>query len=246
MIEALTIVAVISILVVLLLVVGPRSSPRAPALKMKNSTQLRAIMTEYALWSDANGRLGPATNPTVRQADGQYPGSFGTGAGGFPPNAADTSVVGRLWVLVNATGIDPLNPKVLINPLPGVPEKAWSNPSITLVPGVTTAGAAGFGPNNVSYALLSTKMGSEWWNNTNAGCPMICDRNRGTPSAPSSSWSGTDHPAWQGSVAWGDVHATFETSSVNLNETLYGNHCPVNDLWAPATSSNAGMVNPGS
>jgi len=128
-----------------------------------------------------------------------------------------------------------------------VPETVWSNPYLTITPGVTTAAAAGFGSNNVSYALLSTKMGSEWHNNTNAGCPLICDRNRGTPGAPTSSFTAgwLSCGPWQGCVGWGDVHVTFETSST-LPVTIYGNKIPKNDLWAPATSSNAGMVNPGS
>jgi hypothetical protein len=143
-----------------------------------------------------------------------------------------------------------------------VPETVWTNTPNTIygiTPGVTTASAVGFGSNNVSYALLSTKMGTdstskfaipgEWRNNTNAGCPMICDRNRGTPAAPFSSWTPTGWftkpTGWQGSVGWGDVHTTFETSPI-LSVTLYGSSVTTSNLWGPATSSNAGMVNPGS
>jgi hypothetical protein len=160
----------------------------------------------------------------------------------YPQNATDLTVVGRFWALVGASGIDPLDPRKLVNPITGVPETVWSNPNCTTQPGVTTARTAGFGSNNVSYALLSTKMDSQWHNMWNAGCSMICDRNRGTSAAPKSSWSKT---GWQGNVVWGDTMVTFETSSTNLNEALDGNKCPINNLWAPATSSNAGMVNPG-
>jgi hypothetical protein len=132
---------------------------------------------------------------------------------------------------------------MFVNPVSrDVSETVWSNPNCTISPGVTTAGAAGFSSNNVSYALLSTRMGSEWRDNTNAGCPMICDRNRGTSAAPSSSWSAT---GWMGCVAWGDVHTTLENSPI-LSVTIYGSASPTSNLWGPATSSNAGMLNPGS
>ena len=61
--------------------------------------------------------------------------------------------------------------------------------TVVIVPGVTTYMTAHFGRNNVSYALLSTAMVGEWRKSRNANCPMICDRNRGTPTAAFSSWS---------------------------------------------------------
>jgi type II secretory pathway pseudopilin PulG len=230
--RAFTLIEALVIIVLIVLVIGlliPAMQGSHPANKMKNSNQLRMIMVDFCLWSDANSDIG------------DLPGGIDPTAGHYPPNATDPAVVARLWALIAGPGIDPLNPKVLISPIAAGSETVWGE-TVSITPGVTTAATAHFGSDNVSYALLSTRMGSEWHNNTNARCPLICDRNRGTRAAPASSWSTT---GWQGTVAWGDVHATFETSSINLNETLYGNDCPTNNLWAPATSGNAGMVNPG-
>jgi hypothetical protein len=199
---------------------------------------MRTVLVAFSMWSDANS------------GKGDFPGSLMTALGKYPANATDPSVVARFWALVAAPGIDPVSPKMFVNPLATGIETVWNNTAAAntidwdynMRKGITTALTASFGSNNVSYALLSTKMGSEWHNNMNAGCPMICDRNRGTPAAATSSWSSPD---WHGNVGWGDCHATFENSSI-FPVTIYGNTVPNNNLWAPATSSNAGMLNPGS
>jgi hypothetical protein len=229
---------VIGVIVVLLLVVGimiPARGGSHHGTKTKNGMQLKDIVTAFSTWSEAH-----SVPFTANASSADFPGSIAVATGNYPRNATDPGVVARFWALVAAPGIDPLNPKLLVNPVPGVPEMVWSNPKYTIKPGVTTAAEAGFSANSVSYALLATNMGSEWRDNNNTGCPMICDRNRGTPAAPQSTWSSP----WTGSVGWGDGHATFEISP-NFAVTIYGNSIPNNNIWAPATSSNAGMVNPG-
>ena len=216
--------------------------------KMKNGTQMKGIVTAMTMWSDAN---------TVT---GDFPGGVTAATGNYPVNATDTRVVSRYFALVAASGIDPLSPKMLINPCASG-DIVWLNANnVTIQPGVTGLdGYAGSGPmvtdfdsNNVSYALLSTQMAGEWRNNTNTGCPMICDRNRGTAAAPASTWSTSGWRGagtWQGGVGWGDVHATYELSPA-FPVTLYGNSfdggtAVTPGIWAPASSSNAEMINPG-
>jgi hypothetical protein len=240
--HALTIVEVLVVIgllvpAVLMVAVCAHADEATDNDKQKNAKQLKDIMMAFVLWSDANTQTGalPGVYTTKRPP-------------GYPLNATDPSVVGRFWALVAAIGIEPIDPRILVNPTDGVPKTPWSNPDFVIKAGKTTAAAAGFGPGNVSYALLSTKLtggaqNTEWHNNVNAGCPLICDRNRGTPAAPASSWS---KAGWQGDIAWGDTHVTFENAPKNLNETICGNATGTNDLWAPATSSNGGMVNPGS
>jgi hypothetical protein len=210
--------------------------------KDMRGNQTRNIMVWFSMWSDANSAVRPMPNPATQPVCGDLPGSLPMATGNYPANATDPSVVARFWALIAAPGIDPLDPRMLVNlKRGGVPETVWSNANFTVTRGVTTVAAAGFASNNVSYALLSTRMGSEWRNNSNAGCPMICDRNRGTPAAAASSWSTR---TWVGHVAWGDCHYTFEHSPI-FSVTIYGKTIPNNNLWAPATSSNAGMVDPG-
>jgi prepilin-type N-terminal cleavage/methylation domain-containing protein len=228
LIELMVVVVTTAIVISVFWVVGQDKPHHHSSPKMKNSTQLRGIMTEFSMWSDENSQTG------------EFPGGITAPAGTYPQNAAATTVLDRFWALVAAPGSDPLNPRMLVNPAAGGIDTVWAG-SIAIKPGATSAASAQFGVHNVSYALLSTTMGSEWHNNTNPGCPMICDRNRGTNALPSSSWSSSQ---WQGSVGWGDVHTTFETSPV-LSVTLYGNTCPSSNLWDRATSSNAGMLNPG-
>jgi type II secretory pathway pseudopilin PulG len=232
MIEALVVlalvVAVVAVLLPMTSVQGQTGDVRNQ--RAKNAIQLRGIMTAFAMWSDANSQTG------------DLPGAYSSNPPvGYPANAERQDVVSRFWSLVAPSGIDPLNPKMLVSPKADVPEKVWSNPNLNINPGVTVAADAGFGSNNVSYALLSIQMGPEWHNNTNAGCPLACDRNRGTAEAPASTWSAAD---WQGCVAWGDVHTTWEKSPV-LSATIFGTAITNSNLWAPASSSNAGMVNPG-
>ena len=239
LIELLVVIAIIALLIGIL--VPALAAARKAANKMKNSTQLRGTMTAFSMWSDANSQTQ------------DFPGAYSTNPPtGYPQNATDQTVVGRFWALIAASGVDPLNSKMMVNPISTGSETVWTNSTVTINPGVTTATTGLFYSNNVSYALLSTTIAanvsnSEWHNNTNAGCPLICDRNRGTPGAPTSSFTAgwLSCGPWQGCVGWGDVHVTFETSST-LPVTIYGNKIPKNDLWAPATSSNAGMVNPGS
>jgi hypothetical protein len=245
LIEALVVVVVI-VLVAIMLIIPALPHQKQMADSMKNCSQMRTIINTFYMWSDANcpvtSTTSAASAPTASTFVGGFPGGIASAAGNYPANAGDPRVVARFWALIAAPGIDPLDPKMLVNPMrAGVPETIWSNPNSTIVSGVTSAYAVGFGSNNVSYALLSTKMGSEWRNNINASCPMICDRNRGTPAAPTSSWSTA---GWVGGVAWGDCHTTWEHSPI-LEVNVYGNNCPTSNLWGPATSSNAGMLNPG-
>jgi hypothetical protein len=245
LIDALCIMLVVLVLLVAVAVIGPGLAASHYGDNMKNATQLKGMMTAFIAWSDANSNKTPTPNAATQPAPGDFPGGITAATGNYPANATEPSVVGRLWALVAAPGTGPLNPKMLVNPAQGVPETVWSTPPhVSIAPGVTTAATAHFGSNNVSYGLLSTKMGSEWRNKLNAGCPMICDRNRGTPVAPSSSWSTWYNPTWQGNVAWGDCHVTWETSPI-FGVTIYGNTSTTSNLWAPGTSSNAGMVNPG-
>jgi prepilin-type N-terminal cleavage/methylation domain-containing protein len=234
LIELLVVIAIIALLIGIL--VPALAAARKAANKMKNSTQLRGTMTAFSMWSDANSQTQ------------DLPGAYSTNPPtGYPVNATDQTVVGRFWALIAASGVDPLNSKLLVNPIATGTETVWTNSTVTINPGVTTATTGLFYSNNVSYALLSTTIGSnisnsEWHNNTNAGCPIVADRNRGSAAAPTSSWSSS---GWQGSVGWGDVHTTFETNPV-LSVTIYGSSCPSSNLWQTACSSTAGMVNPGS
>jgi prepilin-type N-terminal cleavage/methylation domain-containing protein len=239
LIELLVVIAIIALLIGIL--VPALGAARKQANKMKNGTQLKAIMTAYSMWSDAN------------TTTSDLPGGITTASGNYPVNAVDTTVVGRFWALIAASGIDPLNPKMMINPISSGTDTLWTS-TITINPGVTTATTGVFSYTNVSYALLSTTMGSEWKNNVNAGCPMVCDRgDRATgkantditsPTGAASTWSNP----WTGSTGWGDVHATFENSS-STNITIYGNSFSAGtsvNFWLSANSSNAHMVTPGS
>jgi prepilin-type N-terminal cleavage/methylation domain-containing protein len=237
LIELLVVIAIIALLIGIL--VPSLAAARRAAMKMRNSTQVRGVVHAYILWSDANS----TTN--------DLPGGITAAIGNYPVNATDTTVVGRFWALLAAAGTDPLNPKMIINPISSGTDTLWTNTSSTAInPGVTTYNqvSPNFASNNVSYALLATAMGTEWKNNINAGCPLVCDRNRATTAAAAySSWSGAAS-WWQGNVGWGDGHATSENSS-SMNITIYGNSFAAGNsvnLWLTATSSNAGMVNPGS
>ena len=232
--EVLVVIGVIVVLVALAIIFsGPdRRNPH-----FKNQQHMEAIVTALSLWPDPNT---PDDNLYFPGAVDDPDDPIHTKSN-YPANGRDPSVVGRFWALVAAPGTDPLNPKMLVNPEPGVPEVVWSNSNCTISPGVTTAAAAGFGSNNVSYALLSTKTGVEWRNNGCGICPLVCDRNRGTPDNPTSSWSDT---GWQGCVGWGDGHATFQTSPI-FSYPMPSNSHTISDLWAPGTSRNFGMVNPG-
>jgi len=257
LIELLVVIAIIALLIGIL--VPALGTAKKNANKMKNGTQMKGITTAFTMWSDAN---------TVT---GDFPGGITTSSGNYPQNATDTGSVGRFFALVAASGIDPLSPKILINPSASG-DAVWPNvnnlPVSPGVTGISTGGEASgdktitdFASNSVSYALLSTLMVGEWRNNTNTGCPIVCDRGDrksgagktpdmtiGSGTSAASTWANP----WTGSVGWGDVHATYENSAA-LNITIYGNSFSPSatntpGIWgaaAKATSSNAIMVNPG-
>jgi prepilin-type processing-associated H-X9-DG protein len=233
--EALVIIGVAVVLVALAIAL---SVPTRRDPEFKNQQHMKAIVMAFSLWP----------NPNTPDDNIYLPGALDDPydpihtSNNYPANGRDPSVVGRFWALVAAPGTDPLRPRILVNPKPGVPEAVWSNPNCTISPGVTTATAAGFGSNNVSYALLSTKTGFHWRNNACGICPFVCDRNRGTPAAPTSSWSST---GWKGNVGWGDGHVTFETSPIFSYPSPNSNSYDTSNLWVPGTSANYGMVNPG-
>jgi prepilin-type N-terminal cleavage/methylation domain-containing protein len=236
LIELLVVIAIIALLIGIL--VPALGAARKAANKMRNGTQLRGLAMGFAMWSDANS--------STQDFPGAYTSNPPTG---YPANATDTTVVGRFWALVAATGIDPMTTKMFIDPVMTGSTTVWSSSSVTITPGTTTASTAQFTSNNVTYALLSTTMGTEWHNNTNSGCPLIADMNTKTPTTgqggtpPTSAWSTS---GWTGNVAWGDVHTTFENSPV-LSVTIYGNSSPSSNMWSSsANSSTAQMVDPGS
>lgn len=93
-------------------------------------------------------------------------------------------------------GSDPLGSNMLINP------KDQGKQLYSGQGSLTTA--------NFSYALLAAHS-PEWRNNFNARAPIACDRLVG----PGSIWNAKQ---WEGSVAWGDTHVTYENSRTMRTE----------------------------
>jgi hypothetical protein len=135
-------------------------------------------------------------------------------------NCTGDSVIARYSALCTVTNGDPLSPKLLLNP-------AGTD--------VLAANAANLRSTNISYALLDPG-NAEWKNLTNAGAPLVCDKQVGAGSYYSKN-------VWQGNVGWGDVHTTFETSPV-VSTMMGGTAYPQDDLWKQSTTNDALMINP--
>lgn len=144
----------------------------------------------------------------------------------------DGSVVAsRYWMLLSQSFIPP---EILGHPYDRV--AMWTTGAVV--------------PTNFSHAMLritgtSADAGrrAEWADNANSAAPLISDRNTGVSNADgqvSSLW--TDKPGdWQGHVAWGDNHVTFEENVVLATTTIYNSVKQTHDNLF-ATSAAAGVT----
>jgi hypothetical protein len=133
-------------------------------------------------------------------------------------NCTGNSVRARFTALCTSTN-NPLLLKVLVNPY-----------------GTDVVGSAtNLLSTNISYALLDPK-NPEWKNLTNAGAPLVCDKQVGRGSF----WNTNQ---WEGNVGWGDVHTTYESSQV-VSTLMNGTTYPQDDLWKQSGTNDALMVNP--
>lgn len=113
-------------------------------------------------------------------------------------------VVSRLNVLIHDYD---LSPQLLVN---------------TRDPDVHVTEELLLSPDNVSYALLNARSG-EWLDHRNRHAPLIADRQR-PHGLDASVWNDAK---WQGFVAWGDAHVTWEGQA--RMHTRFGNMETDND-----------------
>jgi len=213
LIELLVVIAIIALLIGIL--VPALGAAKKAANKMKNGTQVRGVVTSLTLWSASQTTTDDFPKPGI----GNYPGAIGSVA----------TVLGCFNALMTVTTGDPLTPKLLVNP-------AGTDVVMTTAPNSNTLPAT----TNVSYGLLNYQ-NPEWKNLTNAGAPLVCDKQNPLGSN-ASFWNNT---AWQGNVGWADVHTTFETTNT-VSTMIGGTANATNNLWNASSSNSAGMLNPGS
>ena len=117
-------------------------------------------------------------------------------------NTSCDSVVCRMQELLEEQDLDP---KLLVNPRDTGVVRDQDQVLVCTV----------FAANNceISYAVLAHH-NVEYKNNTNASAPMIADRPVNASSDDRSAWKTN---IWEGSVAWGDTHVSFQTGDGSVN-----------------------------
>lgn len=189
--------ALLSVILIVAIILPMFSSPRRPAHRMQNSTQLRGIHQGLVTYANSNNEYFP----------------------GLSKSGEDDriAVEQRFQILLEG---DYITPEYAMSPSETEPLTVWDGwDQIDDIEPVT--------PNHYSYAMLQIpKEGGrrfEWSQTLNSQAIVISDRNLGTKAEPASIHGDPDGP-WIGSVLWNDNHVAFEKS--DDFETHYGEYGP--------------------
>ncbi|MCX5661788.1 MAG: hypothetical protein NTW19_19080 [Planctomycetota bacterium] len=204
--RAFTLFELLAILVVLAVVAAAVVIPMLAAARRKaamaqNANNLRTQHMGLAVVASGYGIHLPGLTDDPTNAHGNLAIPAGmTTTGSLTDDG--TVAAARWWIVFSITSF---RRELLLNPLDTAKAYAWGP--------MTTA--------NFSHAMLritGTSSDRErramWRDDNNALTVLLCDRNTGAGNADnqvSSLW--TRRPGdWQGHVAWGDGHSTFERS----------------------------------
>jgi hypothetical protein len=196
--------AMLPVMAVLIGILVPAlGAAKKAANKMKDGTQVRAVVNNMTLWSASQ----TTTDDFPRKGVG---------------NCTGNTTLERFNALCNINTGDPLSPRLLVNPA-----------GMDIV--YQGATPVSLSATNLSYAMLDVRSPG-WRNLTNAGAPLVCDKQVGAGSA----WSAA---RWEGNVGWGDVRVTFSTNST-VRTMIGGQLIPQDDLFQGNPKTDAVMVNP--
>ena len=186
--------ALLSVIVIVAIILPMFGSPRRPAHRMQNSTQLRGIHQGLVTYANSNNEYFP----------------------GLSKSGEDDriAVEQRFQILLED---DYITPEYAMSPSETEPLMVWDGwDQIDDIEPVT--------PDHYSYAMLQIpKEGGrrfEWSQTLNSQAIVMSARNTGTKANPTSVHSGPGATAWGGEVLWNDNHVGFEMS--DTFETKYG------------------------